>query len=90
MKESLNELVDGLVNAGFFLEEAVEILESLMIQKTLLRRGGNQSLTAKDLGIHRNTLQRKMVQYKLDGKRPAPKPPASANGKRPRAARKTS
>ncbi len=79
MKEAFNDLVDVLVNTGFFLEEAVELLESQMIRKTLLRCGGNQSAAAKDLGIHRNTLQRKMVEYKLDGKRAAAKRPRKSS-----------
>jgi hypothetical protein len=40
------------------------------------------------LGIHRNTLQRKMLEYHLDGKRPRRKPPEPANGKPPAAKRK--
>ena len=90
MKETFEALVEHLVGNGFFLEEVVELLEKTLIERALARTSGNRSAASKLLGIHRNTLQRKMVQYKLDGKRPAPKPPASANGKRPRAASKTS
>jgi DNA-binding NtrC family response regulator len=78
MKESFDGLIEHLVNAGFFLEEAVEILEKGMIERALRKMENNQSEAAKALGIHRNTLLRKMVQYKIEGKRPHAKPAAKA------------
>lgn len=87
MKQKFEDLIAELMDSGFFLEEAVEILERTMIERSLLRRAGNQSAAAKDLGIHRNTLQRKMVEYRINGKRPAPKPPASAKRTASRAVR---
>jgi DNA-binding NtrC family response regulator len=83
MREKFDELVRHFVDKGFFLEEAVELLERSMIERSLTRNAGNQSATSKDLGIHRNTLQRKMVEYQLDGARPRRKPPASSNGHGP-------
>ena len=65
MKERFDGLVEHLLNGNIFLEEAIEILEKGMIQRVLERTGGNQSEASKQLGIHRNTLQRKMVQYNL-------------------------
>jgi DNA-binding NtrC family response regulator len=87
MREKFDELVQHFVDKGFFLEEAVEMLERSMIARSLNRNAGNQSAASKDLGIHRNTLQRKMVEYELEGARPRRKPPASANGHSPRANR---
>jgi DNA-binding NtrC family response regulator len=78
MKESFDQLIDHLVSGGFFLEEAVEILEKGMIERVLRRCEGNQSEASKALGIHRNTLQRKMVAYSIDGKHPRRKKAASA------------
>jgi DNA-binding NtrC family response regulator len=69
VKESFDALIDHLVNGGFFLEEAVEVLEKGMIERILRRAGNNQSEASKVLGIHRNTLLRKMVEYGIDGKR---------------------
>lgn len=74
MKESFEELINHLVGGGFFLEEAVEILEKGMIARALAKARHNQSEASKVLGIHRNTLLRKMVQYQIDGKRPRRKP----------------
>jgi DNA-binding NtrC family response regulator len=90
MKESFDALIDHLVNKEFFLEQAVEILERGMIERVLLRVGNNQSEAAKALGIHRNTLLRKMVEYRIAGKHPRSKPPESARRKPARAVRKAS
>jgi DNA-binding NtrC family response regulator len=54
------------------MEEAVELLEKGMITGALQRSDGNQSEASKTLGIHRNTLQRKMTEYKIDGRRRKP------------------
>jgi DNA-binding NtrC family response regulator len=87
MKESFDALVEHLLNAGLFLEQAVEILEKGMIARSLQLTGSNQSESAKMLGIHRNTLQRKMVQYGIDGKRPRRKPAGRARAKTTRRSR---
>jgi len=65
MKEKFDGLVEHLVGSNVFLEQATEILERGMIRLVLDRNGGNQCAAAKQLGIHRNTLQRKMVTYGL-------------------------
>jgi DNA-binding NtrC family response regulator len=78
MKETFDTLIDHLMGAGFFMEQAVEILEKGMIERALINTKINQSEAAKLLGIHRNTLQRKMTQYCIAGRRPARKPPVRA------------
>ena len=70
VKQTFEQLVDHLMDGGFFLEEAVEILERTLITRALERTGGNRSAAAKLLGIHRNTLQRKMLDFKLERKPP--------------------
>jgi DNA-binding NtrC family response regulator len=69
MKDRFDALVEHLLDGGLFLQQAIEILEKSMIQGTLDRSKGNQCAAAKQLGIHRNTLQRKMVEYALNGAR---------------------
>jgi DNA-binding NtrC family response regulator len=66
MKEKFELLVDHLIENGFFLEEAVEILEKTLIERAVKRTDGNRSAASKLLGIHRNTLQRKIAEYHLD------------------------
>ena len=70
MKNGFDGLVEHLRDGGLFLQQAIEILEKGMIQGALERNRGNQCAAAKLLGIHRNTLQRKMVEYEVGGTRP--------------------
>jgi DNA-binding NtrC family response regulator len=81
MKERFDVLIDDVMTAGLFLEQAVEVLERGMIERALRATKTNQSEAAKLLGIHRNTLQRKMVDHNIDGKRPRRKPVSSAKPK---------
>ena len=90
MKESFDALVDYLMENGLFLEQAVEILEKSMIERAMQSTGANQSEAAKRLGIHRNTLQRKMVAYEIDGRRPRRKPVVRVQGRAVRRPRKAS
>ena len=55
-----------MVERGIPLEEAVIEFEKKFIRRVLERLNGNQSRAAKVLGIHRNTLSRKVDTYKLD------------------------
>jgi len=65
MKDRFDGLVEHLLDGGIFLQQAIEVLEKNMIQGALERCGRNQCAASKALGIHRNTLQRKMVEYEL-------------------------
>jgi Fis family transcriptional regulator, factor for inversion stimulation protein len=68
MKNEFEGLVGRLLGANVSLEDATEILERSMIEGALARHRGNQSAASKQLGIHRNTLQRKVVEYELKRK----------------------
>jgi Fis family transcriptional regulator len=82
MKNELDGTIDRLLKAGIFLPEAVSILERGMIAGALKTAEGNQCAAAKTLGIHRNTLQRKMLEFGLG--KPPRKAPATAGGPRRR------
>ena len=72
MKEK-SEVFSGLVGdlvGRVAMEEAVGLLECGMIQRALELNRGNQSAASRMLRIHRNTLQKKRVEYGLDGGRP--------------------
>jgi len=74
-------MVGDMLDGGIFLEQAIEVLEKGMIQGALDRNSGNQCAAARALGIHRNTLQRKMVAYELNGSRGRPRrKPAARSG----------
>lgn len=66
MKDQLESLVGMMVERGMRLEEAVIEFEKKFIRRALEQSGGNQSRAARTLGIHRNTLSRKVDEYKLD------------------------
>ena len=66
MKDQLESLVGLMVERGILLEEAVTEFEKKFIKRVLERSNGDQCRAAKVLGIHRNTLSRKIGEYKLD------------------------
>ena len=55
-----------MVERGILFDEAVGEFEKRFIKRILERADGNQCRAAKMLGIHRNTLSRKIGEYKLD------------------------
>ncbi|MGA3259571.1 MAG: helix-turn-helix domain-containing protein [Bryobacteraceae bacterium] len=69
MKNEFDGLVARLLNGGVFLTDAVALLERSMIEAALGHSKGNQSAASKQLGIHRNTLQRKALEYGLENGR---------------------
>jgi DNA-binding NtrC family response regulator len=85
MKERFESLVEHLIQNGFFMEEAVEILERNLIERALVSTSGNRSAAAKLLGIHRNTLQRKTIEYQIGTSRVRRKPPRRVQSARRRA-----
>ena len=74
MKDRFDGLIDHLLNGQISLAEATGILEKGMIEGALRRHAGNQCAAARALAIHRNTLQRKMVEYGLAPARARRKP----------------
>ena len=66
MREQLESLIDMMVERGILLEEAITEFEKKFIKCVLENSKGNQSQAAKVLGIHRNTLSRKVDEYNLD------------------------
>ena len=65
MKDQLEGLVTQMVDRGILFDEAVGEFEKRFIKRVLDRANGNQSRAAHVLGIHRNTLSRKIDEYKL-------------------------
>lgn len=89
MKEKFDGLIDHLLRGNVFLQEAIEVLERRMIQGALELTAGNQCAASKQLGIHRNTLMRKMQEYEIgNGKPTRRKPVASAPPPRKRSTKR--
>lgn len=66
VREQLEGLVSQLVDRGILFDEAVGEFEKRFIKRVLDRAKGNQSRAAEVLGMHRNTLSRKIGEYKLE------------------------
>jgi DNA-binding protein Fis len=65
MRDQLENLVGRMVDDGILFPEAVNEFEKKFIKRVLDHVKGNQSRAARTLGIHRNTLSRKIDVYKL-------------------------
>jgi DNA-binding protein Fis len=57
-----------MVERGILFDEAINEFEKRFIKRVLDRAHGNQSRAARALGIHRNTLSRKIGLYKLENR----------------------
>jgi len=68
VKDQLESLIGQMVERGILLDEAVVEFEKKFIRKALDRTNGNQSRAARVLGIHRNTLSRKVGECKLEAR----------------------
>jgi DNA-binding NtrC family response regulator len=65
ISDRLEKLVEDMVEQGVQFEDAVREFEKRFIVRVLGRCDGSLTKTADSLGIHRNTLTRKMVVYKI-------------------------
>jgi DNA-binding NtrC family response regulator len=63
--DRLEKLVEEMVDKGVYFEDAVREFEKRFIARVLGRHDGSLTKTAEALGIHRNTLTRKMDGYKI-------------------------
>ena len=64
MRARLETLIDEMLDGQILLEEAVSEFEKLYIQKALARHKKHLSKTARILGIHRNTLSKRVAAYR--------------------------
>ena len=65
MKQQLEALVSEMVDKGILFNDAKREFEKRFIARVLLRHKGNLSRAAQDLKIHRNTLGKKIEEFKL-------------------------
>jgi DNA-binding NtrC family response regulator len=63
--DRLEKLVEEMVDRGVQFEDAVREFEKRFIARVLRRCDGSLTKTADMLGIHRNTLTRKMGSYQI-------------------------
>jgi DNA-binding protein Fis len=60
MRKLLHDLVVEMVGKGIPLDMAKREFERAYLQAVLAEHDGNQSAAARQLGIHRNTLSKKL------------------------------
>ena len=65
VKQELEALVTEMVDRGIRFDDARREFEKRFIVKVLQRHRGNLSRAAQDLRIHRNTLGKKVSEYKI-------------------------
>ena len=65
ISERLEKVVEEMVDKGVQFEDAIREFERRFIVRVLGSCEGSLTKTADTLGIHRNTLTRKMGEYKI-------------------------
>ncbi len=65
LKQKLESLVEEMIGKGIRFQEARQEFEKRFIARVLERENGNLSRAAKVLRIHRNTLSKKILAYKI-------------------------
>ena len=92
MRRQLESLIKEMLDGHILLDEAITEFEKLYIQTALERNCDHLSKTAAALGIHRNTLSKRVASYngkaKVVVKKPAVKKKTSARKPAKKVARK--
>lgn len=70
LRNQMEVLIEEMLDGQIMLSEAISEFEKLYIQKALLRYNEHLSQTASALGIHRNTLSKRVAAYQAPPKAP--------------------
>jgi Fis family transcriptional regulator, factor for inversion stimulation protein len=65
VNERLERLIEEMVEKGIRYADAIREFEKRFIARVLAESDGNLSKAADTLGIHRNTLSRKMAEHRI-------------------------
>jgi DNA-binding NtrC family response regulator len=65
VREHLERLVSDMLDKGLHYEDVRRELEKLSITRALQRTKGNLGEAADLLGVHRNTIARKIAEYRI-------------------------
>lgn len=63
MRARLEALIEEMLDGQILLAEALNEFERLYIKKALARNKQHLSQTAKVLGVHRNTISKRVATY---------------------------
>ena len=70
IRTRMETLIEEMLDGQIMLNEAICEFEKLYIQKALKRHAKHLSKTADALGIHRNTLSKRVSNYQESAKMP--------------------
>ena len=70
LRTQMELLIDEMLDGRIMLNEALAEFEKLYIQKALERNSERLSQTASALGIHRNTLSKRVAAYQTVSRTP--------------------
>jgi len=65
VRDQLEKLVQDLLDKGILYDDARREFEKVFIAKALQRSQGNVGDAAELLGMHRNTIARKITEYRI-------------------------
>ena len=65
MRDQLERIVSELLDKGVLYDEARQEFEKVFIARALQRTKGNVGEAADLLGLHRNTIARKISEYRI-------------------------
>jgi DNA-binding NtrC family response regulator len=65
VRDQLERLVQEMLDRGVLYDDARRELEKVFITRALQRSKGNVGGAADLLGLHRNTVARKMAEYRI-------------------------
>jgi len=65
VRDQLDKLVQELLEKGVRYDEARREFEKMFISRALQRSKGNVGDAAEILGLHRNTIARKISEYRI-------------------------
>ncbi len=68
IKDKLEEVIDEMVSKGIYWSEAASQFEKLFILRALQDSNGNLSRAAGIMGVHRNTVSKKIRQHAIGKK----------------------
>jgi transcriptional regulator with PAS, ATPase and Fis domain len=66
LKERLEVLCTEMIDKGILFSEAMEQFERCFIAEVMRRNDGNLMRTAASLGIHRNTLSKRVRRRRMN------------------------
>lgn len=66
IKDVLENVIDEMVAKGIYWTEALSQFEKMFILRVLEQTNGNLSRAATTMGIHRNTLSKKIREHEVN------------------------